>query len=139
MIACCGFECSACPAYEKNIKDFRDQTRASKKWLKYFDVYYPAGQMRCSGCPVKNNGNELPFKGCKIRPCVKAKHLKHCGHCGSYPCKKQKPRLENYEATAKKLRGCLPSEEYVKFIKPYDAKKRLDKINGNLKKQGSIK
>ena len=128
MIACCGFDCSACQAYENNINDFSDQIKASKAWSKYFEVHYPPEQMRCAGCLVENTKNTLPYKDCQIRSCVMDAGLQNCGYCGSYPCKKQGPRLKNYEAIAKKLKGCIPPEEYTKFIKPYNAKKRLDEI-----------
>jgi hypothetical protein len=111
MTACCGLNCSRCPAFLATRAD-DDQKRAetAQAWSKQFHVEIKPEDINCEGCLSKGGRLFTHPKVCEIRKCGIERKIANCGHCPQYACEKLAP-----------LFGMAP-----------DAKETLDGINKEL-------
>jgi hypothetical protein len=76
---------------------------------------------------------KLIDKSCPVRPCVIERQLDNCSQCNDYVCGKLKERLVVYEDVRKRIAAEIPDDDYVRFIKPYENKRRLEKMRNSSK------
>ncbi len=110
IIAYCGLDCMACPAYQATIKDdrqMREETAAN--WSKEFNTVLTADDINCVGCLAEQGVLFEHCQVCKIRSCSRGKDLENCAHCTEYHCQE----LAGFFAMAP------------------EAQERLDKIRGS--------
>jgi len=74
-------------------------------------------------------------KNCSIRPCVIEKGLDNCSQCESYICEKLKQRLVIYDEIKQRMSEEIPENDYIRFIKPYENKRRLDALRASKSKE----
>ncbi|MFW6040605.1 MAG: DUF3795 domain-containing protein [Thermoplasmatota archaeon] len=124
MITRCGYRCDLCLAYKENINSFEDRKRISDGWFKHFGFRIPPEEISCDGCltPDEEEPN-LIDKSCTVRRCVNEKELDNCSMCEVYICKKLKTRIVDRDD----ING-VSDEDYQHFIRPYENKRRLEKI-----------
>jgi len=88
LIAVCGLDCAACPAYTATQADddkLRAQTAA--EWTKTFKHEFKAQDINCDGCTPE--GRHVGYCGiCEIRKCGTGRKLKTCAECADYACAK---------------------------------------------------
>jgi hypothetical protein len=124
IIARCGYRCDLCPAFISNTKSFGDKKITSEKWEQYFGFYFPPEKINCPGCI----GDNLTLDaGCPVKPCVIEKGLTNCAFCADFGCDKLKTRMDALGETLNKLDE-IPEDDYQKYIRPYESRKRLTKI-----------
>ena len=123
----CGYRCDLCPAYKQNIKCANDKKRCSDGWSKYLGLEIPPEEIGCGGCL---NEKELADPNCPVRPCVVKNNLENCGHCKNFGCDNLKTRMNFIEENVDL--SSIPQEDSDVFIKPYQSKERLLKINKEL-------
>ena len=68
-ISFCGFDCSKCPYYYKNVKSLPADT--GEKNI-------------CKGCMSNNEFRH--YKDCHIAMCAQNKGISFCGLCPQFPC-----------------------------------------------------
>lgn len=87
MIACCGIECSGCPALLATMAD-DDQKRAetAAQWSQEFGADITAEMINCTGCTADGAKFIHCEQGCKIRACCLERNFKTCAECGDYAC-----------------------------------------------------
>lgn len=124
ILARCGYRCDLCPAYNANINNFEDKKRTSEKWKQYFGFYFPPEKINCPGCVGDNATLDA---GCPVKPCVIEKGLANCALCADFGCDKLKTRMDALGETLNKPDE-IPEDDYQKFIRPYESRKRLTKI-----------
>lgn len=136
IIARCGFICSQCPAYRENIRDATDRRRVSETWNKYYGLRIDPNEIRCDGCLKPDSEKpERVTKECPIRDCVQQKNLENCAHCGQYPCSLLEKQLSNVEKVVEKHRDSASTDEYRRFLQPYNVRQLLNKIAHSVVKQ----
>jgi hypothetical protein len=112
MIAFCGINCAACPAfiaYKTDDDELRKKT--AEDWSKAFGTEIPSEAVNCVGC-LAPSGVQISYcKECGIRRCASEKHVENCAHCDDYICE----QLEKFHEKA------------------VDAKKNLEEIQQHLK------
>ncbi len=95
MLAMCGLDCAACPAfiaYRTDDQDLRVKTAA--EWSKQFNVTFKPEEINCVGC-LKTDGVHIGHcADCEIRKCGLERHVKNCALCSDYPCE----RIEGFVA-----------------------------------------
>jgi hypothetical protein len=69
---------------------------------------------------------ELIDQACPVRPCVIEKKLDNCSQCEQYICEKLTERIVTYEQVKNRICAEIPQDDYLRFIRPYENKKRLD-------------
>jgi len=124
LLAKCGFRCDLCPAYTGNIKNDEDRSAVSRGWERLFGFDIPPDKVECVGC--QNEGRHADTE-CPVRPCALEKGIENCALCDSFACDALKTRtnfLDDYLKSA----ADLSDEDYVFFVKPYDSRKRLNRI-----------
>ncbi len=90
IIAYCGMDCAACPAYIATMNN-DDKMRAqvaegfNQKLGPVFGVKYTAKDINCDGC---TKGKRLIHhcEACAVRKCASGKKMENCAKCGSYIC-----------------------------------------------------
>ena len=123
----CGYRCDLCLAYKPNVeKNPSNQQKLSDGWYKYFGLRLPPAQIVCDGC--MSDDPQLIDPGCPVRPCVIEKGLDNCSQCAHYVCEKLTQRLVEYEEVKNRVNVEIPEDDYVCFIRPYENKKRLERI-----------
>ena len=128
-IACCGYRCKICPAYRGNITGKDWQQMVSDGWFQIYGFRLSAEQCVCDGCLTKNYDNPHRIDTeCPVRPCVLAKNISNCAYCDEYICDKLLKRIVNPDEVMSRNNGKISSEEYERFIEPYDNKTSLDNI-----------
>lgn len=67
----CGFLCSDCRAYRKNIHSDADRERLSVVFAELYGYTIASGDVYCDGCigPDENNPRRLGTARCPIRDC----------------------------------------------------------------------
>jgi len=109
IIAYCGLNCSACPAYIATQKDdYEEIKKVAEQWSNESMSFKPE-DIYCDGC----NSDERVFSWCKdcpTRNCCREHQLENCAYCTDYFCD-----------NLKKTFGMDPT-----------AKERLDDIRKNL-------
>jgi hypothetical protein len=124
IITRCGYCCDLCLAYKPNVVEKPDnQIILSDGWYQYFGFRIPPEEIICDGCMTENP--KLIDKNCPVRPCVIEQGFKNCADCPEMICEKLADRLVVYEEILEKMGGYIPEEDYQRFIRPYENKRRL--------------
>jgi hypothetical protein len=89
MIAMCGLDCGACPAYEATQNDDDAQRKkVAEKWSSEFKADLKAEDINCDGCISRTGPHIGHCDVCEIRKCGLKQDLANCAHCGDYACDK---------------------------------------------------
>jgi hypothetical protein len=132
----CGYRCDLCLAYRPNVEQNpADRQVLNDGWFAYFGFRLPPEEICCDGCMADDP--ELIDKSCPVRPCVLEKGLDNCAQCEYDGCKRLAERLVVYEEVKSRMDGDIPEEDYVRFIRPYENKRRLDALRGLRRLQGA--
>jgi hypothetical protein len=116
-------------------KDELDELRKRAKAI----LGYTPLKKACFLCQTPNEeipkGAKLPLRNCIVRKCVTQMGIKNCAYCSRFPCdyEKEHASLWNRAMFEKKLGKPISDEDYQKFIKPFEALDRLEKIRARLK------
>lgn len=115
MIAMCGLDCGACPAYQATQKnDDGERKRVAEMWSKEFGADVKPGDIDCAGCLSEAGPYFKHCNVCEMRKCGLEKGVTNCAHCSDYAC-----------------------ENLSKFLDMVpDAKTRLDRIREGLPPHG---
>ncbi len=135
LLTRCGYRCDLCFAYKDNIEKDDQRTFLSDTWYKIFgfrippnDIYCEGCITNCGGCVTKNDPvARLLDADCPVRPCVIKKGIENCSQCDDYPCGKFNQRAVVYENLLRDNKN-ISGKEYLRCIKPYENKKRLDEL-----------
>ena len=121
----CGYRCDLCLAYKPNV-DANPPNRQilSDGWHQYFGFRLPADAICCDGCMAEDP--KLIDQSCPVRPCVIERGLENCAQCEDYICEKLTERLVIFEEVQHRVGFEIPEQDYVRFIRPYENKRRLD-------------
>jgi hypothetical protein len=130
ILSKCGYRCDLCLAYGPNVEREDRRAELSDGWHAIFGFRIPPEKIVCDGCTSGENPR-LVDKSCPVRPCVVAKGLDNCGHCGDFPCDNIGERIVSRAELEKKLGRKLTKLEHEFFVKPYESRKWLDKIHRN--------
>lgn len=102
IIAYCGLDCSACPAYVATQKDdYEEIKKVAKQWSSESMSFKPE-EIYCDGC----NKNERIFSWCNdcpTRKCCREKQLENCAYCEDYFCDNLKQTFDNDPAAKERL------------------------------------
>lgn len=124
IITRCGYCCDLCLAYKPNvIENPANQNILSDGWYKYFGFRIPPEEIICDGCMSEKP--KLIDTRCPVRPCVIGRRIKNCSECPEMICEKLAERLVVYEEMIEKMGELIPDEDYQRFIRPYENRKRL--------------
>jgi hypothetical protein len=87
MIAFCGLECDACPAYLATQED-DDEKRAevAALWSKMFKADIKPDHINCDGCHTKGGRSFHHCAVCEIRKCGIKRQVANCAFCDDYVC-----------------------------------------------------
>jgi hypothetical protein len=129
ILARCGYRCDLCLAYKVNVEGMpSNQEKLSDGWHAYYGFRLAPEKIICSGCLSENE--QLIDQGCPVRPCVIEKGLENCSQCDLYICEKLEERIVVCENVRGRIKGAIPEDDYLCFIRPYENKKRLDSLRG---------
>jgi len=106
IIAYCGIDCGACPAYvaTQNDDDVL-RARTAKEWSEMFKTDIKAAAINCDGCP-NDTARMFNYCGvCGIRQCARARKLANCAYCPEYSCAKLDKGLLHFPAARALLEG----------------------------------
>lgn len=88
MIAFCGLDCAACPAYiATQANDEEGRNRIAENWSKELGLKVSPDDCICDGCQPFEGGrlggycSECPMRACNIEHAYE-----HCGQCPAYMC-----------------------------------------------------
>ena len=89
MLAMCGLDCAACPAYiARKTDDQALRVKTAAEWSKVFNVHLTPEDINCVGC-LKIKGVHIGHcSECEIRKCGLVREVKNCARCPDYPCDK---------------------------------------------------
>lgn len=89
IIAACGLDCKACPAYiawKTDDQELRIKTAAA--WSKEFGFDAKPEMINCVGCLTDTEGPRVGHCAeCEFRSCALERHVSTCAGCGEFPCK----------------------------------------------------
>jgi hypothetical protein len=110
MIACCGLDCSKCPAFiatRENDDGKREET--AREWSGLYKSEITPDQINCDGCRM--DGKKFNFCGkCDIRKCCYAKGVKNCAACDDYICDKLSEFIKHAPEAGRALEAlCNPA------------------------------
>ncbi len=126
----CGYRCDLCLAYRPNVaQNPANQQTLSDGWFRYFGFRLPSEAICCDGCMAGNP--RLIDQACPVRPCVIGKELDNCSRCERYTCEKLQERLVVYEEVQGRIGAQIPEEDYIRFIRPYENKRRPDALRAS--------
>jgi hypothetical protein len=107
MIACCGVDCGACPAYHAKLKDDDDLRKKTAKEWSQPEYEIPYQDINCDGC--RTSEDESIFKHwpteCPVRLCVLERNLENCAYCDDYVCDKLEGVLQMMGKSARENLG----------------------------------
>ncbi len=87
MIAFCGIECTACPAYiATRNNDPEGREKISRRWSLDFKLKLTSEDVLCDGCLHLGKRLCSHCMVCKIRKCAIKKKVKNCAYCREFPC-----------------------------------------------------
>jgi hypothetical protein len=127
ILSRCGYRCDLCLAYRPNVEASpSNQQVLSDGWHKYFGFRIPPERIICDGCLAESS--RRIDRACPVRPCVIEKAVPTCGQCPEYGCERLAERFVVYEETVARMGVPIPEEDRVRFIAPYENKRRLDDL-----------
>jgi len=123
----CGYRCDLCLADKPNVeKNPENRQKFIDGIYKYYGFRLSESESYCDGCMAGNP--KLIDQNCPVRPCVIEKGLvDNCSQCESYVCEKLKQRLVIYDEIKQRMSEEITENDYIRFIKPYENKRRLKK------------
>ena len=89
IIAACGLDCAACPAFiaaATNDQSMREKT--AKEWSKAFGFDCRPEMVNCHGCMATDGVQIGHCAECEIRLCALGKGLSSCALCTDFGCAK---------------------------------------------------
>lgn len=87
MIAFCGLDCSACPAYlATQSGDMEALARVADDWGKQFGMEIPKETILCDGCKSDTGRLCTYCSMCQVSRCAREKAAPTCAHCADYVC-----------------------------------------------------
>ena len=103
IIAYCGIDCGACPAYvaTRNNDDVL-RAKTAKEWSELYKAERTVEDINCDGCPGDSGRLFVYCGACEVRQCAHEKKVVTCAACPEYSC----ARLDAFCAlmpTARKL------------------------------------
>ena len=123
----CGYRCDLCLAYNENIEKNDERDFLSDTWHKIYGFRIPAQDIYCEGCITSENPKLIDIN-CPVRPCAIKKGLENCSQCDDYPCGKFNQRKVLHENLIEGKDISISKLEYLKCIKPYENKLRIDEL-----------
>ena len=106
MIAMCGLDCGACPAYEATQKnDAVERKRVADMWSKEFGVDVKPEEINCDGCLSETGPHFKHCNVCEVRKCGMEKSVANCAHCSDYGCDKLSDFFRMVPAAKARLDG----------------------------------
>jgi hypothetical protein len=86
MIAACGLDCAACPAYIASMTgDNALRAKTAAEWSKAFGFDCTPDMVNCHGCMATDGVQVGHCADCEIRACaVAGKKLSTCAGCGEF-------------------------------------------------------
>jgi len=133
ILSRCGYRCDLCLAYKPNVeKNPENRQKLIDGFYKYYGFRLSESESCCDGCMADNP--KLIDKNCSIRPCVIEKGLDNCSQCENYVCEKLKQRLVIYDEIKQRMSEEIPENDYIRFINPYENKRRLDALRASKSK-----
>lgn len=123
-----------CQFYNKNLKSQKDKERVSQDFNRIFGYDVKSDDVECVGC--KNEGIHAD-SNCPVRPCALEKGVENCAHCPEFICDKLQERINFTEEFLRDNKKPLSDEDFQLYIKPYQSKERMLKINKELNKESS--
>jgi hypothetical protein len=104
MLAYCGIDCGACPAYvatQNNDDALRAET--ARKWSALYKAERKVEDINCDGC-LGDSGRLFVYCGaCEVRKCALERKVATCAVCPDYSC----PRLDEFCALMPEARELL--------------------------------
>jgi hypothetical protein len=87
ILAYCGIDCSACPAYIATRND-DDVLRAetARKWSELYGTERKIDDINCDGCPGDSGRLFVYCGACEVRACAREKKVATCASCPEYSC-----------------------------------------------------
>jgi len=136
IIGKCGYCCSSCPVYKENIKSEEDKIVTATGWSNYHGIHLKPEDICCEGCNSEGHQASRMDKHCRIRPCAISKGYETCAECNNYLCHNLKEKAEKYEDILLRFNAMIPTEDYLRFVMPYEGKIILDSIRSRLTPHG---
>ena len=130
ILTLCGYRCDLCQFYTKNIKGEKDKEKVSREFNKIFGYNVQPEDVECVGC--KKEGKRAD-PNCPVRPCALEKGVANCAHCSKFICDKLKEKINFTEEFLRDNKKPLSKEDFNKYIKPYQSKEKMLKINKAVK------
>ncbi len=130
----CGYRCDLCQFYTKNVKSEKDKEKVSQEFKRIFGYDIKPEDVECVGC--KNEGKHADTS-CPVRPCALERGVENCAHCSECVCDRLKGRINFTEEFLRKNKQPLSDEDIQLYIKPYQSKERVLKINKELNKESA--
>jgi hypothetical protein len=127
----CGYRCDLCQFYIKNIESQKDKERVSQEFNRIFGYNVQPEDVECVGC--KNEGKHAD-PDCPVRPCALEKGVENCAHCSEFICDRLKERINFTEEFLRDNKKPLSDKDFQSYIKPYQSKERMLKINKEVNK-----
>lgn len=87
IIAYCGIDCNACPAYVATQNDDEVlRAKTAKEWSALYKAERTVEDINCDGCP-NDSGRLFAYCGaCEVRRCAREKGVATCAVCPDYSC-----------------------------------------------------
>jgi hypothetical protein len=133
ILTLCGYRCDLCQFYNENVISEEDKERVSKDFKRIYGYDIKPEDVECVGC--KNEGKHADT-GCPVRPCALEKGVENCAHCGEFICDRLKERINFTEEFLRDNQKTLSGKDFELYVKPYQSKERMVKINRSLKNGG---
>jgi hypothetical protein len=96
LIAACGIDCAACPAYVATAADDRAAlAKLAEDWGRQFGFSASPEQLRCHGCSAADGVQIGHCAECEIRLCALAGKRATCADCPEFACDKLTPFLKD--------------------------------------------
>ncbi len=98
LIAYCGLDCNACPAYlASGRRTLAERQATADQWGRQFNHQFKAEDIDCVGCTARDGKHVGYCTMCEIRLCAlgKGDSLATCASCPDYGCEKLENFLKN--------------------------------------------
>jgi hypothetical protein len=107
IIAYCGLECNACPAYlATQANDHAALERIAAQWREEYDApTITVESIVCDGCLTDVGRKCGHCFECDVRACAMARDVVNCAHCADYAC----DTLEGFFGFVPEARSTLDS------------------------------
>jgi hypothetical protein len=131
VLSKCGYRCDLCLAYLPNIEKDDRRQELSDGWFAIYGFRIEPESIACEGC-ISSEWPDLIDKNCPVRQCVVGRGIDNCAYCHEFACEKHKQRGVDREDLESGLKRKLDETEYERFVKPYEAERRLRDLRESL-------